>query len=132
MIENGSARLGMTVAERFLRKRKITITTRQSVTSSVTCTSLTDWWIDTDRSYSVFTSTDAGSCDDSEATVDLTPSATWPGFVPGCRWIARTMARLPSPQLALRESWTPSSTRAPAWGRTGAPSWTLTATGRNR
>ena len=50
MIENGSARLGMTVAERFLRNRKITRTTRISAMNRVTCTSFTDWRIDTERS----------------------------------------------------------------------------------
>jgi len=38
-IERGNARLGMTVAERFRKKRKITITTRPIVSSSVNCTS---------------------------------------------------------------------------------------------
>ena len=50
MIENGSARLGMTVADRFLRKRKITITTSANVTSSVSWTSSTDCRIETERS----------------------------------------------------------------------------------
>src|SRR3989442_15365215 len=131
MIENGRARLGMTVADRFLRNRKITITTRHSVTSSVTCTSLTDWWMETERSYSVLTSTDAGSWPESEATVAFTASATCTVFVPGWRWIARTMARLPSYQLALRECGTSSSPRATSWSRTGAPFWYVTASCRN-
>ena len=45
-IESGSARLGMTVAERFRRKRKITMTTSASVSSSVNRTSSTDSRID--------------------------------------------------------------------------------------
>ena len=121
MIENGSERLGMTVAERFLRNRKITITTSASVMSSVSCTSLTDCRIETDRSYSVLTSTDAGSCAPSAPTVAFTRSATCTVFVPGWRWIASTIARLPSYQLALRESCTSSSTRATSSSRTGAP-----------
>ena len=43
MMENGRARLGITVAERFRKKRKMTSTTRHSVISSVVCTSFTDW-----------------------------------------------------------------------------------------
>ena len=39
MIENGSARLGITVADRFLRNRKITITISPSVRTIVNCTS---------------------------------------------------------------------------------------------
>ena len=50
MIERGSARLGMIVAERLRRKRKITSTTRQSVRTSVNRTSLTDARIDSERS----------------------------------------------------------------------------------
>src|SRR2546421_12831558 len=102
MIENGSDRLGMIVAERFFRNRKMTSTTRHSVMKSVSCTSFTDCLIETDRSYSVFTSTDAGSCEESDATIDFTASATCTVFVPGWRWIASTTARLPSYQLAFR------------------------------
>src|SRR5881394_1621098 len=131
MIEKGRARLGMIVADRFLRNRKITSTTRQSVMNSVSCTSLTDWRIETERSYRVFTSTDAGSWLESVATVALTASATSTVLVPGWRWIASTMARLPSYQLALRESWTSSSTRATSPSRTGAPFSYVTANCRN-
>ncbi len=38
-MENGSARLGMMVAETFRRKRKITITIKPSVSTMVNCTS---------------------------------------------------------------------------------------------
>ena len=41
-IDTGSARLGMTVAGRFRRNRKMTRTTSTSVSSSVNCTSSTD------------------------------------------------------------------------------------------
>ena len=50
MMESGRARLGMTVAERLRRNRKITSTTRQSVRTSVNRTSLTDARIDSERS----------------------------------------------------------------------------------
>ena len=47
MIESGSARLGMIVAERFRRKRKITRITRAMVSTRVNFTS------DTDRTYCI-------------------------------------------------------------------------------
>jgi hypothetical protein len=46
----GSARLGITVAETFRRKMKITITTRNSVSMRVNLTSRTDSSIGTERS----------------------------------------------------------------------------------
>ena len=48
--DTGSARLGMTVAGRFRRKRKMTRTTSASVRSSVNCTSCTECSIDSERS----------------------------------------------------------------------------------
>ena len=49
-MEKGSTMLGMRVEERLLRKRKITITTRQSAKNSVNVTSCTESRIDTERS----------------------------------------------------------------------------------
>ncbi len=43
--DRGRARLGITVAETLRRKRKMTRTTRQRVSSRVNCTSLTDAWM---------------------------------------------------------------------------------------
>src|SRR3990170_991131 len=45
----GTARLGISVAERLRRKRKITRTTRQIARNRVNCTSFTESRIDTDR-----------------------------------------------------------------------------------
>ena len=50
MIESGSARLGMTVADRLRRKRKITRITRAIVSTRVNLTSATDARIDSVRS----------------------------------------------------------------------------------
>ncbi len=50
MIENGSARLGITVADTFLRNRKMTAMTSPSVSSIVNWTSLYDSRIVSDRS----------------------------------------------------------------------------------
>ena len=49
-MDMGSARLGITVADRFLRKRKMTMTTSASVSRSVNFTSWTESLIDCDRS----------------------------------------------------------------------------------
>ena len=50
MIDSGSARLGINVAEALRRNRKITPTTRKSARSSVSCTSRTESRIDCERS----------------------------------------------------------------------------------
>ena len=49
MIDIGSAALGMTVAEMLRRNRKITMTTRNTVSSSVNWTSATEAWIESAR-----------------------------------------------------------------------------------
>ena len=61
-IENGSAREGMIVADRFLRNRKITITTRKTVSCSVNLTSLTESRMETERSLRMPSCSEAGSC----------------------------------------------------------------------
>ena len=50
MIDIGTARLGMIVADTFRRKRKMTITTRAIVRSSVNCMSVIDSRIESDWS----------------------------------------------------------------------------------
>jgi hypothetical protein len=111
----------MTVAETFRRNRKMTITTRHSVRSSVIFTSLTDARIDSERSHSVRSPTEAGSCGLSCSTRDWTASETATVFVPGWRCTARTMPRLPEIQLADRVFWTLSTTCATSSSRTGEP-----------
>ena len=61
MIDSGSARLGMTVAERLRRNRKITRMTRAMVSSRVNFTSVTDSRIVSVRSKRMFSSTEPGS-----------------------------------------------------------------------
>ena len=60
MIESGSARLGITVAETLRRKRKITITTSTKASSIVNFTSFTDSRIDSERSNRTRSLTDGG------------------------------------------------------------------------
>ena len=85
MIDIGSARLGMIVADQFRRNRKITSTTRPSVSSSVNVTSSTDALIVAERSYSVSTCTAGGISADSLPSAVFTLFATSTVFVPGCR-----------------------------------------------
>src|SRR5271168_3041619 len=61
IIEIGSARLGMTVAERLPRKRKMTQTTSPMVSSNVNCTSSTELRIETDWSYNTVSLTESGN-----------------------------------------------------------------------
>ena len=57
----GSARLGMAVAEKLRRKRKITRTTRTRAASMVTLTSFTDARIDSERSKRTCRRTEGGA-----------------------------------------------------------------------
>ena len=58
----GTARLGMIVADRLRRKRKITSTTRPMVSARVNFTSLMESRMLCERSKRIFRSTDAGIC----------------------------------------------------------------------
>ena len=60
--ESGTATLGMSVARRFLRKRKITITTSAMVSINSNSTSFTEARIVTVRSVRTETLTPAASC----------------------------------------------------------------------
>src|SRR5258705_495540 len=78
MMDIGSARLGMIVADRLRRKRKITSTTSTRVISSVKVTSCTDSWIVTDRSNSNCPFTDGGMsvCTRARAAFTLLATST--------------------------------------------------------
>ena len=121
MIDIGSAMLGMTVAETLRRNRKITSTTSASVSSSVNVTSCTDAWIVAERSYSTSTFTDCGMSARTFASAAFTWSDTSTVLVPGCRWIARTIAGSPLYQLAVLLFWTLSVTCPSSLKCTGAP-----------
>ena len=85
IMESGRARLGITVAERLRRKRKITRITRAIVSSRVNFTSETDALIDSERSKRVFNWTDAGSWLRKIGTCFLILSTTSMVLVPGWR-----------------------------------------------
>src|SRR5947199_5867413 len=100
MMDMGSAMLGMTVADRFRRKRKITMMTRKMVSTSVNFTSFTDSRMDCERSYTRFTETEAGICFRMVGSNCLMASTTATVFVPGCFWMASVMERSALYQLA--------------------------------
>src|SRR5207244_2622958 len=80
----GSATLGIIVAERFRRNRKITRTTRMIAISRVNFTSWTEARIDWERSYKVSNRIDAGICAMNVGMRRFTSSTTATVFVPGC------------------------------------------------
>src|ERR1700676_4153425 len=90
----------MTVAEMLRRNRKITITTRNTVSSSVNWTSVTEAWIASAREYRFVMLTEAGSSERKVGRIRLIALTTSTVLVPGCRWIASTTARWLSPQPA--------------------------------
>ena len=82
-IEKGKARLGMIVAERLRRNRKMTRTTSTTVNTSVNLTSCTDSRIDTERSLRMPSDSAAGSCAWSCGSSALIESTTSTVLVPG-------------------------------------------------
>ncbi len=123
--DRGSARLGITVAERLRRKRKITSTTRQSVSRSVNLTSSTDSRIETDRSNRTRSLAEAGSCFSKVGRSCRIRSTTSTVLVPGCFWIASVIVRddplLFTLHAATLSFSTESSARPTSWRRTGEP-----------
>jgi len=125
MMERGSARLGMMVADRFRRKRKMTMITRPMVSSRVNLTSATDSLIVSERSKRTLSSTAAGSVSRKEGICFLMLLTTSMVLVPGWRWMARTMARVVFPlvlyQAAILSFSMLSLTVPRSCSRTGAP-----------
>ena len=129
-IDIGSARLGITVAERLRRNRKITSTTSAIVSSSVNFTSSTEARIDSERSNITSSFTDAGICERNEGSSLLIESTTSTVFVPGWRCTASRIERVPLNQLAILSFSTESKTRASSERRTGEPLRQATISGR--
>src|SRR5207245_9229576 len=79
--------LGITVAERLRRNRKITITTRPTVSINENSTSLTEARMVVVRSVSTWILMDCGmdafNCGNSRVML----STTLMMFAPGCRWM---------------------------------------------
>src|ERR1700693_2073210 len=85
--ERGTATLGMMVAERFRRKRKITITTKPTVSINSNSTSCTEARIVVVRSVRTITFTDAGKLLCKSGSNFFTRSTTWMMLAPGWRWM---------------------------------------------
>ena len=83
--DSGTAMLGMIVALRFLRKRKITMTTNATVRLNSNSTSLTDARIVSVRSVRMVTSTPAGNPPCNTGNSALIRSTTVIMFAPGWR-----------------------------------------------
>ena len=135
----GIAILGMIVAERVRRNRKITNTTSRIAISRWDFTSRTDSRIASERSRYTSSLIESGSCAWNAGSSALIPSTTAMVFIPGWRWTESRIARrgfapvansgssVPSSrrrwsnQLADFSFSTPSSTRATSPRRTAAP-----------
>src|SRR3954469_6055622 len=130
----GSAMLGMMVAERFRRNRKMTSTTSMTVSLSVNLTSSTEARIDCERSYKTSTWTDAGISDFIESITARMEFTTLTVFVPGWRKTERLMERVAVSGVmshAAVLSFSTLSTTAPkSLSRTGAPLRYTTTIGR--
>ena len=83
MIDMGSARLGMIVAERLRKKRKMTSTTSTIASIRVNLTSPTDSRMDVERSNRISRLTDAGITARKVGNSFLMESTTSTVFVPG-------------------------------------------------
>src|SRR5258708_36473377 len=96
----GNARLGMSVAERLRKNKKITRTTRHTVNTSVNSTSWTDWRMDSERSKRISRLMAGGRWSRKCGSRFLIASTTFTVLTPGWRWTVSTMARLLFDQLA--------------------------------
>ena len=85
IIDSGTAAPGMSVALTFRRNRKMTITTRQMVRTSVNSTSWIDPRIEREASKAIVRSTEGGISARKVGSSPLMLSTTPTVLVPGCR-----------------------------------------------
>ena len=119
--EIGKASAGMIVAETLRRNSRMTRMTRAPAMSRVTCTSWMLSLIETLRSYSVLMLIDAGNLAWKLGKVRLIELTVSIVLAPGWRWMARTIARWSTFQVATRLFSTLSIGVATSSRRTGAP-----------
>ena len=117
----GTATLGITVAERVRRKRKITSTTRATVSMSSNWTSSTEARIVSVRSARIWTLTEEGRADRRAGRRALIRSTTPMMLAPGWRWMLTSTAGRSFIHAACLAFSAPSTTFATSWRRTGAP-----------
>ena len=119
--ESGTATLGMMVAERLRRKRKMTMTTRPTVSISSNSTSLTEDWMLVVMSVRVVTRMEAGRSASSCGRICWMRSTTVMVLAPGWRWMLRMTAGVWFIHAACLVFSTPLTTSATFLSKTGAP-----------
>src|ERR1700690_2799527 len=119
--ERGTAMLGMTVAEKLLRNRKITMTTRAMVSIRENSTSRTDARMVVVRSEMMETWIEAGSEARRSGSTFSVRSTTLMMLVPGWRWMFRITAGVGPTQAACFTFSALSTTWATSERRTGDP-----------
>ena len=117
----GTVMLGMMVAQTLRRNRKITITTRQTASISVNCTSATEARMVSVRSMMVLTWIDGGIDASSRGSVALIRSTVSMTLAPGCLKMISRMPRLPFCQPASSRFSGPSIAVPMSRTRTAAP-----------
>ena len=119
--DSGTDRLGMIVAGRLRRNRKITSTTSATDSPSSNSTSATEARIVVVRSVSTATSTAAGKVACSCGSSALMVSTTWMTLAPGWRCTLRITAGVVLAQAPSLVFSAPLTTVATSVSRTGAP-----------
>ena len=130
-IDTGMAMVGISVARKERRKKKMTPTTRASAMPSAWNTSWIDWAMKVEVSNDTSSARPAGSVVRISAIMSLAPSATSSVFAFDCLTMPRPIARLPLLRTSPRASSGPSSTLATSPRRTGKPSLTASTMFRN-
>ncbi len=129
-MEKGTAAPGIIVAEMLRRNRKMTITTTQTVSSSVSSTSRIELRMDRDVSKSTASRMEGGSsrwnCGSSRRMLSTTSTV----LVPGCRLTARITPRTSFIQAISLSFSTLSITLPSCASRTGVPFRHATMMGR--
>src|SRR5579862_7631728 len=120
-MDNGTEMLGIKVAHTLRRNRKMTITTRATVSSSVNSISSTEARIVVVRSDVIVIVAEGGMMARNSGNKAFTRSTVLMMFAPGWRLMDMTTAGLPLAYPELRISAVPSVTTAMSLRRTGAP-----------
>ena len=120
-IESGTATPGIKVAEMFRRKMKITITTRQMVSSRVNFTSWMESRMEVELSWTTSRFTDGGISERKIGKSRRMLSTTSIVLVPGWRWTASRMVRSSFTQARILSFSTSSRTLPSSSSRTGLP-----------
>ena len=118
---SGTVTAGMTVAQKFRKNMKITITTSATISINVNCTSATDARMVWVRSEMTLTLTAGGIEASSTGSIALIRPTVSMTLAPGWRWIARMIARFWLNQAAI-SSFSPALMARPTSRmRTGEP-----------